>query len=43
MPGHMASERIDFRGEWDRHETVLGREDVLGVLDASLLEGPPRG
>jgi hypothetical protein len=41
-----AAEReiIDFRGERGRHETFVGREDVLAAIDAHLVgAGAARG
>jgi WD40 repeat protein len=36
----MQSEMIDFRPETERHQQFFGREDLLGELQRSLLEGP---
>lgn len=36
----MQSEMIDFRPETARHQQFFGREDLLGELQRSLLEGP---
>jgi WD40 repeat protein len=39
----MVNDIIDFRSERGRHETLLGRDDVMAELDALLWGGPSRG